>query len=193
MKKFFGFCILVILLVAISGCAQQAAQTTPATTSPTTVATTIVTTLATTEPTPAPTTMVTTLPVATNATIEPTLVGMNVTTMAPALTTSTPRADLTAQTKITTISISNNTFTPKVLTVLPGTGITWKNDDNVIHAVKVIGAHAGMFNSGDIIPGSSWSYTFNQNVDTYEIGDPNFPQMNSTIVVKNGQDFSGLF
>jgi len=190
MKKFFGLCILVILLVAISGCTQQT-QTTPATTSPTTIATTI----ATMEPTAVPTTEITTLPVATIATVETTLVATNVTTNVTAevpTTLSTPRAALTPQTKITTVSMTNNTFTPKVLTVLPGTGITWRNDDTVIHAVKVAGKHAGMFNSGDIIPGSTWSYTFNQDVDTYDIVDPNFPQMNSTIVVKEGQSFSGV-
>jgi len=186
MKKFFGLCILVILLVAISGCTQQT-QTTPATTSPTTVATTI----ATLEPTAVPTTVITTLPVATIATVETTPVATNVTTNVTAevpTTLSTPRAALTPQTKITTVSMTNNTFTPTVLTVLPGTGITWKNDDTVIHAVKV----TGKFNSGDIIPGSTWSYTFNENVGTYNIVDPNFPQMNSTIIVKEGQSFSGV-
>nr|WP_320162385.1 hypothetical protein [uncultured Methanoregula sp.] len=189
MKKFFGLCILVILLVAISGCTQQT-QTTPATTPPTTVATTI----ATMEPTAVPTTESTPLPVATIATVETTPVATNVTTNVTAepTTLSTPRAALTPQTKITTVSMTNNTFTPKVLTVLPGTGITWRNDDTVVHAVKVAGKHAGMFNSGDIIPGSTWSYTFNQDIDTYDIVDPNFPQMNSTIVVKEGQSFSGI-
>jgi plastocyanin len=183
MKKFFGLCILVILLVAISGCTQQT-QTTPATT--------VATTIAAMEPTAVPTTEITTLPV---ATVETTPAATNVTTNVTAegpTTLSTPRAALTPQTKITTVSMTNNTFTPKILTILPGTGITWKNDDTVIHVVKVTGKHAGMFNSGDIIPGSTWSYTFNQDVDTYDIVDPNFPQMNSTIVVKEGQSFSGV-
>jgi plastocyanin len=194
MKKLFGFCILVILLVTISGCTQQAqpAKVTPA---PTTVETTI----ATMEPTPVATPIATTIatPVATPtaeavATVATTVpVVTNVTSELPGLV-STPKVSLTPQTKITTISMTNNTFTPNELTVLPGTGITWRNDDTVNHAVKgTTETGSTMFNSGDIIPATTWSYTFGDRLGTFTIVDPGYPQMKCTIIVKEGQNFSG--
>ncbi|WP_321505429.1 hypothetical protein [uncultured Methanoregula sp.] len=189
MKKLLGFCILVILLVTISGCTQQA-QPTQVTTTQTTVATMV----ATPEPTPIPTAIVTAA-----ATAVPTqdiallVVVKNVTTEVPTLI-PTPRVSLIPQTKITTISITNNTFSPKELTVLPGTGITWRNDDTINHAVKgTTEAGATMFNSGDIIPTSTWSYTFGDRVGTFTVIDPGFPGMKCTIIVKEGSNFSGSF
>jgi len=179
MKKSIGFCILVILLVAASGCAQQTtpapAATTPATPVPT---------VATTEATPVPPTVATTPPT-TLATQKTTPDAANVTTTAPTAIPS-PRVSLKPQTQTTTIRITGTAFSPADLTVLPGTGMTWRNDDKVIHAVKTTGKHAGMFNSGDILPGSSWSYTFTQRENTYEIIDPNFPQMKCIITVRDG-------
>lgn len=176
MKKLLGFCILVILLVVISGCTQQA-QPASATTNQTPIATTV----ATTEPTPVPTT-VDTPPATTIATMETTPVAPNVTTSV-STAIPTPRVSLKPQTKITAISITNNTFTPAELTVLPGTGITWKNDDKVVHTIKVTGKNAGMVKSGDIIPGATWSNTFSK-ADTYEIIEPTFPLTKCIITVK---------
>nr|WP_319376990.1 hypothetical protein [uncultured Methanoregula sp.] len=194
MKKLFGFCILVILLVAISGCTQQAQ---PAKVTPTPTA--VETTIATPEPTPVPTTAVATIatPVATTtaatvATVATTAtVATNVTSETPGLV-STPKVSLTPSIKVTTISITNNTFTPKELTVLPGTGITWRNDDTINHAVKgTTETGSTMFNSGDIIPTSTWSYTFGDRLGTFTIVDPGYPQMKCVIIVKEGQNFSG--
>lgn len=46
---------------------------------------------------------------------------------------------------------------PKV--VKAGTQVTWKNDDTVAHTVT---SDSGAFDSGNILPGQTWSYTFKQ-------------------------------
>jgi plastocyanin len=105
--------------------------------------------------------------------------------------TPTPKPIQTPSTKKTIIYIRNNTFVPTELTVLPGTGITWVNEDGTVHAVKTTGDHAGMFNSGDIIPGGRWGYTFGEREGTFEFTNPYHPEMTGTIVVKKGQSVYG--
>jgi len=173
MKKFIGLFILLIGLVLISGCTQPtqpAAVTTP-------VATSVV-------PTDPPT-------VATLApTMEPTIVASPQTTTVMATTVATvaktPIPVQTSSTKITTIYIRNNSFIPQVLTILPGTGITWINDDVTVHAIKTTGTHAGMFNSGDFVKGTQWDYTFGANEGTFEIIDI-YSNATSMIIVKKGE------
>jgi plastocyanin len=46
---------------------------------------------------------------------------------------------------------------PKV--IKPGTQVTWTNKDSVAHTVT---ADSGAFDSGFIMPGKSWSHTFDQ-------------------------------
>ncbi|MFA6226279.1 MAG: hypothetical protein WC620_08960 [Methanoregula sp.] len=133
--------VLVIILAMISGCTQQAkpvAVTTPVTTPVTVEVTTVVTTVPPTEATTEPT-------------LEPTLVAA-ITQNTTAITTivatvaKTPMPVQTTSTKITTIHIQNNSFVPSELTVMPGTGLTWINDDVNVHAIKTTGSHHGMFN-----------------------------------------------
>jgi len=57
-----------------------------------------------------------------------------------------------------TIYMKGSVFSTSSLTIMPGTKITWVNDDNITHTVT---ADDGSFNSGDMNPGSSFSYTFN--------------------------------
>ena len=173
MKKFIGLFILLISLVMISGCtqpAQPAAVTTP-------VATTVVPTVPPTVATPAPT-------------IEPTTVATPQSTTAIATTVATvvktPIPVQTASTKITTIYIRNNSFIPQLLTVLPGTGITWINDDATVHAIKTTGIHAGMFNYGDFVKGSQVDYTFGDKEGTFEIIDT-YSNATCMIIVKKGE------
>ena len=84
----------------------------------------------------------------------------------------------------------NNSFVPTELTVLPGTGISWLNEDTIVHSVKITGIHAGTFNSGDIIPGASSGNTF-ANVGVFEFACPDHPDMKGTIVVKEGASVEG--
>jgi plastocyanin len=161
MKKCIGFVILMIAFICITGCTQPAvpeAVTTPPTTVPTSVPTAELTLAPTTVPT---TVMTTVLPIATRTTSPSTKV-------------------------VTTIYMRNNTFVPRELTVLPGTGITWINDDSVVHSVKTIGNATGMFNSGDMISGSQWSYTFGEREGRYEFTCTYHPEMKGTVIIMKG-------
>ena len=188
MKKLIGLLILIIVLVAVSGCTQQT-KTAPVTTA---IPTTVETTEATTVATPAPTTEV---PVATTEVVVATTEVANATapaetTMVPTVTQTVSMA-MTPSTKVTVVHIVNNTFTPSVLMVLPGTGITWANDDNTIHSVKMIGDHKGMFNSGDINGGGKWGFTFSQDEGTFVYEDGYNPNVTGTIIVKAGDVLYG--
>ena len=181
MRKTIGLCILVILLLAATGCSQ------PAPTAPATTTTTV----------PEATTMqmTTAMPTDTMATttteITPT-VAMPSVTPVPAKTTVETTETLTpspVQTPVITakvIHIKNNSFIPPATTVLPGTGITWINDDLINHAIKSTGVSQGMFNSGDIVPGTSWNNAFGANAAVITYTDPKFPGMNGTIIVMKG-------
>jgi len=172
MKKFIGLIVLMIVLVMVSGCTQQAqpvAVTTPEATEVPTIAPTEATLVMTVVPTTEQTVMPTTVPAV----------------------LSTPKITLVPQTTKTIIYMRNNTFVPLELTVLPGTGITWVNDDSTVHSVKTIGDHAGMFNSGEISPGGRWGYTFGANEGVFEFTDTNYPEMKGTIVVQKGESVVG--
>jgi len=172
MKNYLGLLILITALVIITGCTQPT-QTTTVTTVPTTAISTVeVTTVATTMPTPESTT----IPVTTVITEVP-------------LTTIT--VVQTPQTKITTIHIRNNTFVPTELMVLPGTQITWVNDDSHVHTIKATGNATGMFNSGEIITGAGWGYSFSEKEGRFEFTDPGYPQMTGVIIVQKGASVVG--
>jgi plastocyanin len=170
MKKLIGLFILVIVIAMISGCTQPAK-----------------TTVTTPEPTAVPTVPPTV------ATPAPTLVQTPEQTMVPttAATVAKPKITLVPQTKNTIIYIRNNTFVPTELTVLPGTGISWVNEDTTVQAVKSTGVHAGMFNSGDIIPGGSWGNTFGASEGVFEFTNIYHPEMKGAIVVKQGASVEG--
>jgi plastocyanin len=153
--KYIGLFILLIVLVALSGCTQETAA--PTTVTPTDVVTT-----------GAPSNMTIAM------------------TMAP-----TPRVSMTPSTKITTIHIRNNTYVPNELTVLPGTGIRWINDDSVMHIVKASGDHVGMFTSSGIMNGGQYGYTFGETPGIYEFTDPGYPNMKGAIIVKKSEPISG--
>ena len=179
MKKCIGLFILVIFLAAISGCTQPAKPVAAVTAEPTAVITTDIPTAEVTivitpivVTTAVPTT--TAQPVATNMTMVP-----------------TAKPVMTPSTKLTTIHIRNNTYIPSELTVLPGTGITWINDDAVVHTIKTTGDHAGMFTSSDMVSGGQYHYTFGENEGTFVFTDKYFPAMQGTITVKNGALFYG--
>jgi len=194
MKKVIGLVLLLIVLVAVSGCTQQT-QTVPATTvAPTEIATTVATVAETPEPTAIETPVETTAEVLVETVAESTTgVTTNVTAESTAVpsTTGNAVASMTPSTKITTIHIVNNTFSPATLMILPGTGITWVNDDKTVHSVKVIGEHKGKFNSGDIMTGAGWGYSFGETEGTFEYADGYNPNMTGVIIVKKGDSLSG--
>ena len=179
MKISIGLFILVMLLIATSGCTTQQAK--PAATATTLTTTAVATEVPTVISTPVPTTV----PTEVLTTAAATVVTTSVTTVA------TPKPVMTPSTKITTIHIKNNTFVPGELTVLPGTRITWINDDSVIHVVKATGDHKGVFTSGEIVSGGSTGYDFTQITGTYEFTDPSYPGMKGTIFVVEGDSVVG--
>jgi plastocyanin len=75
--------------------------------------------------------------------------------------------------------------------VLPGTGVTWINDDTKVHIVKASGARPGMFNSGEILPTAQFSYTFGEDEGVFTFTDLKDPGMNGTIIVKKGASIVG--
>ena len=160
MKKFIGLFILMIAFVAFTGCTQQAVPEPVATTQPTAVSTVVPTAELTVVPTMVPTTVLTTLP--------PT-----------AKRTESPSGKV-----VTVIHMKNNAFVPQVLIALPGTGITWINDDDSVHSIKMSGPNNAGFNSGDIMPGASWSYTFGSREGNFTIIDAKQPDMKGTILIK---------
>lgn len=191
MKKILGFLILVIVLVAASGCTQ------PAKTAP--EATTVVTEVPTPVMTPVETTVVPTATETTTVTAVETTVAPNETT--PAVTetiavvtekTTIVTAGMTPSTKVLTVHIANNTFTPSVLMVLPGSRITWINDDTTVHSVKTIGAAQGKFNSMDIAPKAQWGYDFSEKEGTFEYADGYNMNITGVIIVKKGESFYGM-
>lgn len=78
------------------------------------------------------------------------------------------------------VSISNFTFIKNSMTIAQGTTVTWTNNDSVAHTVT---ADDGSFNSGNINPGQSFSYTFNTN-GTFTYHCSIHTTMTGTIIVK---------
>ncbi len=74
--------------------------------------------------------------------------------------THTPPANGTPAASGTNISINNAKYRPKNLTVKVGTTLTWTNNDSVPQSVT--SDTPGVFDSGLLQPGKTWTYTFSQ-------------------------------
>jgi plastocyanin len=57
-----------------------------------------------------------------------------------------------------TITMRNMAFSSSSVQITTGTKVTWVNDDNMTHTVT---SDNGVFSSGDITAGNSFSFTFN--------------------------------
>jgi plastocyanin len=117
---------------------------------------------ASTSPTPAPTTAATTA-----LTPTPTTAPTDTTTTA---TTSNGNS----------VALASFAFSPTSLTVKVGTKVTWTNNDSVTHTVT---ADQGAFDSGDLAPGKSFSFTFSK-AGTYSYHCNIHRSMTATIVVQ---------
>ena len=171
MKRSIGLCILLILLIAASGCTQPASkQPDPATVVPTDIPTAAATTAAT------PAEEIQVVVVTEETTPEVTAV-------------MTPVPQLTYAKK-PVIAIRNNTFVPHEMLVLPGTGITWINEDSTVHAVKTMPDTGIKFSSGDIIKGASFGYTFGDKEGTFSFIDP-YTNATGIIRVQKGASVVG--
>lgn len=83
-----------------------------------------------------------------------------------------------------TVSAKNFAFDPKELTVSPGTTVTWRNNDSILHTVT---SDTGLFDS-NLPAGADFQFTFNQ-PGTYAYyckphGGPGGKGMSGVIVVK---------
>jgi plastocyanin len=125
-------------------------------------------------PSPPPSATATITPTATltaTATITPTETATMTATAVPSATatmtatatpspaasaTVTPTATATSTAPVA-VSIVNLTFSPSLITIPPGTTVTWTNMDAVTHTVT---ADDNSFNSGLLPPGASFSHTF---------------------------------
>jgi len=80
------------------------------------------------------------------------------------------------------ITIKNYMFSPKTLTVHVGTVVTVVNDSTVTHTWT---SSDGAFNSGPILPGASYSHTF-EDAGTFAYHCTFHPFMTGTVVVVAG-------
>jgi plastocyanin len=175
MKTYIGLFILVILLVAASGCTTQQAK-------PTTTTTMITTTVAATE---VPTEITTPQPTAIPTEVATTVMIPEVTANASAIPTPWSSATFSPIRKLV-IHIKDNKYDPDSLTVLPGTMVTWINDDSRVHVVKATGDSAGKFTSAELVNGAQFNYDFGGALGTFEFGDPVYPDMKGAIIVRKG-------
>ena len=88
----------------------------------------------------------------------------------PITTTPTP---ITTTPAPVSVAIKNSAFDPDIVEISKGTTVTWTNDDGVPHTVTSI---SGAFDSGNINPGQTYSYTFNQ-AGPFEYRCANHPSM----------------
>ncbi len=70
----------------------------------------------------------------------------------------TVKATHTAPSNVSAISINNGKFRPKNVTVKVGTSLTWTNNDSSPQSVT--SDAPGLFDSGSLAPGATFSYTF---------------------------------
>ena len=78
------------------------------------------------------------------------------------------------------VAIQNFAFNPATLTVKAGTKVTWINQDSTTHQVV---SDTGVFNSGDLSSGQSFSFTFDK-AGNYPYHCAVHPSMAGTIVVQ---------
>jgi plastocyanin len=80
----------------------------------------------------------------------------------------------------TAIKLVNMAFDPATVTIPAGTKITWTNTDPVAHTATAVG---GAFNSGNLAPGQSFTFTFDK-AGTFDYHCLYHPYMKGTIIVK---------
>jgi plastocyanin len=81
-------------------------------------------------------------------------------------TPTTPAATTGGTATASAVAIQNFTFTPKTLTVAPGTKVTWTNNDSTPHniistvSISLNSATTSTFTSGNLSQGQTFSFTF---------------------------------
>ena len=165
-----GICIFA-LLIALAGCGGSSAPTTNAPSSASTDTATVGITATGTTPAPTSTqpgatpTQAKPSPTPTKATPTPTAT-RRTPTPTPARSTPTPTptpepspSPTPAPATMTVMIVSNGGFgfSPQTLTITAGTTIIWKNNTSAPHTVT---SDSGLFDSGTISPGGTFSFKF---------------------------------
>jgi plastocyanin len=83
-----------------------------------------------------------------------------------------------------TIVIKNFAFVPATLTVSPGETVTVHNEDTATHTVTAVAPHAGAFNTGNVTPGQTTTFTAPNTAGTYPYICEIHQFMHGTLVVK---------
>ena len=77
------------------------------------------------------------------------------------------------------VEIADFAFSPPTLTIAAGESVTWTNSDQVVHTAT---STSGAFDSGDLDPGESYTFTFTT-PGTYDYLCTPHPSMTGRIVV----------
>jgi plastocyanin len=77
-----------------------------------------------------------------------------------------------------TVQMSNDSYHPPKIVIYRGESVTWVNHDSVSHTVT-----SKEFNSGNIAPGSYYTYQFNKS-GTYNYYSTDRSRMTGVVVVK---------
>jgi len=80
----------------------------------------------------------------------------------------------------TEVKISGFAFVPATITIPVGTTVTWFNKDSVAHTVS---SREGVFDSGNLSGGATFSYTFDQN-GSFEYYCKIHPSMRGKVIVE---------
>ncbi len=81
----------------------------------------------------------------------------------------------------TSITIKNFAFSPSTLTVTAGTRVTVHNDDSATHTVSAV---SGAFNTGDVAPGGTVTFTAPATAGTYPYICMIHQFMHATVIVR---------
>lgn len=81
------------------------------------------------------------------------------------------------------VDIKNMAFTPPQISIAKGGSVTWTNNDSVAHTVVDDLSNVGGPASGNIEPGSTYSFTFAK-TGSFQYHCSIHPSMRGTIVVK---------
>lgn len=83
------------------------------------------------------------------------------------------------------VFIQGLNYTPSSRTIPVGTTVTWTNQSNMVHTVTSGSnrMHNGLFDSGDLTPGDTFSYTFDE-PGTYPYFCRPHVGMSGTVVVE---------
>jgi plastocyanin len=97
----------------------------------------------------------------------------------------TVAATPTPASMVTTVVLTSSGFAPQTDVILPGTGISFVNNDNVTHTIKSTGNSTGVFNSGALIPGAAFQYTFNSNAGTVTYALADNSSVTGTVIIQS--------